>query len=721
MSSNKMTLLDELQYTCTEGDRPKRFSQDNPSVVRYISVQQPRSHVQENCSLALLPNPVVQHILQLLQDTHPEDVLTVAEVCSFLYEQARYIQHQVVNVDLLKDQHLGARLDLIQHYGLLSAVRELPVERKLYEVPDECYRKILARLEEMIPYMTGLRDLHWDVSRHGMTEGVPEALLDSLPSQTRLHTSFFHWCHIPKNGSAAFRQVLARLVGCQNLYSLSLDISFEKGEQCAKTMSVLKDVLLSCPNLRRLPELRTRWCSHDGCQRYPLEPRSPYAGLGFADGERPAAAWEELGLGEYIWPSVGLGLAENQLRGPKRYRGHPVEACPEETYWAETFDWSWLVRLNYTPDCRFPQILFPKMVGLREFRLIHDWNQAAYEDIVALLDGIISPLEVLGLPRLNDQQVRCEVTRWLGAIARHGPTLRNLTLHTKNWCSWRDSDRGMTARSLKLLLPGDDIKGGGGRLPRLEELSLDLAWDEDGGWPYKALDVIARFPQLRRVELWFGLHRGYLHAHPHLTVGAARHLASYLRRRNPRLQRLVLHSGLGEWGTPRKTAADRQTPSPRNELNWTDFNCVSLVCEFVTAPPTGTDEDGGLIITCPELSRELNWRLRRLEMSLNDDDDDLGLRGERMAATDLNEKTLPVKVALDGPLSGAEWKAWCNQGVPVECEVERDRYSSTTPRKVAVRPWWQGIQHVKGAIELVQYVLHAFARPMPPVERRYRH
>lgn len=317
-----------------------------------------------------------------------------------------------------------------------------------------------------------------------------------------------------------------------------------------------------------------------------------------------------------------------------------------------------------------------------------------------------SPLEVLCLPCLNDAQMCEEVTRWFGAIVQHGSTLRSLTMHTKNWCSWRDPDRAMTEQALKLLLP-DDEKGGG--LPRLEELFLDLAWDEDGGgWPYRALDVIARFPRLRGVELWFRLRRGYLQAHPHLTFATARHSAEYLHQRNPRLQRLVLRPGLGEWrATPQRTGC-QQTPVPRSELSWIDFNCVSLVCEFVAPSPLiGADDDSGTIIMCPELSRELNWRLCRLAWSPNDDNGDYeGPRGEHLMATGLDEKTLPFKVALDGPLSGGEWKAWCNQQIPDEYEAARNRGNSVSPKIVAVRLWKQMLGHVKDAMGLIRYLLN---------------
>ncbi|KAK8078069.1 hypothetical protein PG996_004239 [Apiospora saccharicola] len=520
----------------------------------------------------------------------------------------------------------------------------------------------------MIPYMTGLRDLHWDVSRHGMTEGVSKDLLEKLPPQLHLHMSFFHWYHTPAHGSAQFCRALARLVGNRNLYSLSLDISVEQSEECAETMPVLKDVLLSCPNLRRHPELRTRWC-HSGRMAYPLTPMTSYAGLGFADGERPAAAWEELGLGEYMWHSMGS-------------RGYPVDA-----------------------DCRFPRILFPKLVGLRELRLKHDWNQATYEeDVVACLGDIVSPLEVLGLPRLKDEQMRGEVTRWVGAIVRHGLTLRSLTMHTENWCSWRDPDRGMTAPVLELLLPNDEIASG---LSRLEELSLDLAWDaDDDGWPYRALDVIALFPKLRHVELWFRLRRGCLDDHPHLTIAAARHLAGYLHQRNPRLQRLVLRSGLGEWRSVQRTVGQERSVS-RSELNWIDFNCVSYSCEFVMPPLTDADDESGILITCPELSRELNWRLRSLATLPTDENcgDDIDTRGQRLVATDLDEKALRLKVALDGPLSGAEWKAWCNQHTPDEGQVESDRHSSTPKKIVMVRPWRRRLRNFKEAMGWVKLVL----------------
>ncbi|KAK8086245.1 hypothetical protein PG994_001219 [Apiospora phragmitis] len=682
---------------CPRGDRIKYSRQKQHPVIHSNSIRQPRHCIQGGSPLVLLPNHIVQHILCFLQDSLPADVLTVAGVCPFLYEQARYVQHRVVNIDLDHNPYLRARLGLIQCRSLLPAICELRVECKWAEALDEDDKHALSRLVDMIPGMAGLRDLHWNVQRHATTEGVPATLLSKLPSQLRLHTSFFDRCHKPERGSAYSRLLLAPLVESANLYSLSVNVVVE-ADECAETMAVLKAVFRSCPHLRRVPELHVRWCKH-GCLDWPLaQPpydTSAYAGLGFAGGERPAAVWEELGLGPYMRCPWVLNRAG--AWAPSRWWscGYPRAAGCEEMYWVETFDWSRLARLRWSTDDPLPSPILAKLVGLREFRVEHDWvRNDIGEDLIAHLDGIVSSsLEALSLQRLDEEQTSYDVARLLGAVLRHGATLRSLTMHTENWCaSGRDDpDSGMTVRSLEQLLPPLEGGGSGGGLPRLEELSLDLAWDDEsgGGWAYAALDAIARFLRLRSVELWFHLCRDDLHVHPHLTVASARHLAGYLRRRNPRLQRLVLRSGRGE----RRSRECIKAPLPCNEPDWIRLNFVSFVCDFVMpAPPPANDghdddddhDNGDIVITCPELSRSLNARLRHLALSSQDDDQG-SRKKEGLVATQLDEKSLPLKVALDGPLSEGEWQAWCRHHMFGWSKAARDRYNSF-PQRVLVRP-----------------------------------
>ncbi|RYP68515.1 hypothetical protein DL770_008427 [Monosporascus sp. CRB-9-2] len=586
----------------------------NSRVPISITIREPVPLDRSRPSVAQLPDHIVRLILSFLQDLSPEDILTVASLSSSLYEQARYVQHRVVHIDLDKRRHVHHCLDLIIRRGLLPAIRTLEVSGQHYDELLKEGNEILTRLADMLPRMTGLRDLHWQVGRTTGEDNlkrttavpIPAPIMRLLPPELRLHTSVF--CAHSKESHAQAREFLDCLVNKQNLRTLSVQISFIEEQDCLETMRALKKVLLSCPNLTRLPLLDV-WYPCGGCEGYgPPLMGGPYCGLGLSNGERPPPL-EELGMRKYPWG----------MEGARHCQGYPEKGF-EWDYWAKTFDWSRLTRLNDISYYLAPAIA-PRLTGLRELTLEH------FSSVEAdFLQEITSPLEILSISGWS------RVDNKPNPINKHGATLRKLKIHRPER-GWRDDTHSfLTAADLAQLSNG---------LPHLEELAIDIARDENANeWPYEALDAIARFPSLRTAELWFPLGFEPPAPRPFLTVSSARHLFSYLRKRNVSIQRLILHSG-----APVPPVAFFASLISR-EPSWAMRNSVNFVCNMVY---DGDAEERRLIVTCPDLSRDMNAQLSRLAKQADRD---------RIDPRELDADWLRLKAALDGPLTMDEWKAW---------------------------------------------------------------
>ncbi|KAK7421103.1 hypothetical protein QQZ08_010107 [Neonectria magnoliae] len=201
-------------------------------------------------SVAQLPDPIIRRILTFLHDIRREDLQTIASLSSSLYEQVRCVQHSYVHCDLDKNEHVLDRLHLIGRLGQFPAIRTLKVSGRKCEKGQEESNEILARLAVVMPAMTGLRDLAWEVGCTGPDDRkratvmpLSTSILAALPLGLRLRTSVFY-------NESTF---LHRLASSQSLYTLSVEVTFVDEQDCVETMRALKTVLLSCPNLTRLP------------------------------------------------------------------------------------------------------------------------------------------------------------------------------------------------------------------------------------------------------------------------------------------------------------------------------------------------------------------------------------------------------------------------------------------------------------------------------------
>jgi hypothetical protein len=583
-------------------------------------------------SLAHLPDDVVLRVLSFVQDSSPDDVRKIALLSSALYEKARYVQHHTVHIDLDLDQSRRAlgHLDVLSHNRLLllPAIRVLKLSGSKTNI---ILTEILTLLVDMLPDMTGLRDLHWHVrstTRHTPlsistedTVPIPLSMLDHLPSRVRLHTFVMCEDTYELQDQALAREFLTRFVDNQNLFSLSVQVSFLDVYECRKTMRVLKQMLLSCPNLTSIPLLNVGIPSRPAYHGVADGPKvgDPYCGLGLSDGERPPAL-EELSVTRYPWGREPKGTFE--VNGVYGFycMGYP-EKGTEEHYWAETFDWSRLRRLN---DIDFDLALkmAPKLTHLKEAVFERQFNAGWEERTAMFLEEIPTALELLSIPAWS------YVAYKPGPITRHGAALRKLKMHRVE--QWWTTDSLVTDKDLVGLCNG---------LPHLEELAIDIARDENGNgnnWPYSALDIIARFLCLRNVQLWFELGDGHRPLTPYLNVSAARQLFSYLRKRNQNIQRLEL--GLRAPSSPPYWYGDQPC--------WAVQNSISFVCEVSIRD--GDAAEGFLKVTCPDLSREMNAELDRLAKGNRE--------GKRRVPEDAMR--LSLNVALDGPLTMDEWTAW---------------------------------------------------------------
>ncbi|KAG4431555.1 hypothetical protein IFR05_012968 [Cadophora sp. M221] len=563
-------------------------------------------------SIAQLPDEVVLLILSFMESV---ELSTIASLSSSLHEKVLRTQHHLVTINLDQPRQSQGRLDILGRNLLLRAVRVLKVtggDNNTPEVENEI-DDILSRMAELMSGMTGLCDLHWQCQ-----VPIPRVFIDCIPARTRLHASVVAKRQRDQDHDRA-RKLLASLVDNTSLFTLSVDIAYEDEIACGLTMRELKRVLLSCPRLARIPKmfvgppLKPPHGWGDGPR-----PGAPYCGLGFSNGEKPPAL-EELGaepFSHYPWGreyTPNLGLRANTI-----YCIDYPEKGTEEQYWARTFDWTRLRRLNDIPPCLALKIA-PKLVNLKEVEF-----KAQYWDKATFLETLPTTLESLSIPSWGN------VSSNLSCIILHGATLKKLTIH-----------RVESHHNVAAFVPDVALLALCDGLPHLTDLGLDVARDtENNDWHYTTLDTIAKFPNLRNIHLWLDLGvAGEAPRIPHLTVSAARSLFNFLHERNRDIRYLELSSGVpGLW--------NMFFNGPR----WESKNSVHFVCKISICE--GDAADGFVTVTCPEMSAAMNKELTRLSKASEKGDEKLRSGFSWSAAE------LPLGIALNGPLTKDEWHTW---------------------------------------------------------------
>lgn len=508
---------------------------------------------------------------------------------------------------------------MVARRGWLPAVRVLEVSGNIRsKVDDDETKEITEQLTLLVPGMTGLRHLHWRVWNNWATVAIPPLVLDSLPARSQLHVLLY--CGAETGSVAAARDFLLRLNSNQNLQTVACDVKYRSGleETMPKIMRALKEVLLSCPNLTRLYYQST---DPSGTRSDPGGVGS-CIGLDLVDGEIPATL-EEIRLGRYEW---GLWYDAGDQKG------RCARPRPEHLHWVKNLDWSRLTTLRQANEVA-AEYLVPKMVSLKHLEVGFDYFRHGPFDV---LKQVCSPLEVLcSSGHLGAGHGRTPDCLLIMAAARFGASLRELRVHHADGSRYSAYGR-----------PSDLLELGRG-LPRLETLELDAKLNDDyynnndssnSGLPWADyLDAVAAgFSNLRTLELWTVQPKiWYL---PAVAVGLARRMFARLRERNRRIQRLVVHYGIGHI---------RFQEVRRRFFHLECTIAYKKNCAKTSSTSCGGGGDSYIRVTSPDLGSAQNRRLDELAQLTGGNGSDRSIWGGNLAG--LDEMGMLLKATLEGP------------------------------------------------------------------------
>ncbi|KAK7215097.1 hypothetical protein V2G26_003100 [Clonostachys chloroleuca] len=546
------------------------------STPRLIKYRAPQKRDDSQPSLNSLGNELIIIIFDMVCTESPKSMNNLALVSSHYYHAARYHQHREICLVISESnkERLRKRLAYIVKGGLSSAIRRINVRGDEYVENVDAVVQLLQRT-------TGLRDLEWlNNGPPGSSIGVPEQVIAALRPRkmVRLHTSLEQETAVPLKPIPKFISPL-QTTGSENLYSLRMCLTFHGDENTSKMNQILKRILLSSPNVRKLAinlGPRSRGCI--------IRPLRRYFGLGFVNGERPPAL-EELELHHYIFGHGKQPGDEGRISGS--CIGYPGKGS-EMDYWVETFDWSILRKLQ-TDSWDFALKLAPKLISLDEASFGQETERSKFSEFYRAVPNVLSTVR---LPKVASLGVE--------GIVEHASKLKILHVHQEQLRFWDQlrnwAEETIDAPSLLKIQQ---------ECPLIEELALDIKRQDD--WPYDILDILAGFPKLRSLTIWFELF-SYETAdfiQPPLTYSAVEQLFIYIRSKRPLsfppLKELKFQCG---------TASSRPMKSVLNRSDWPTSSISTYVCQ----PSERYEEaaDGMFRITCLELTEDENAVLERM-------------------------------------------------------------------------------------------------------------
>ncbi|KAM7194847.1 hypothetical protein V8F33_007045 [Rhypophila sp. PSN 637] len=632
-------------------------------------------------SLLDLSADILHQILTLIQGDDQESILHLALVCSSLYHQARYVQFREFTLHLAEDASNGhSQLDYLQtHRPLLPAIRTVyivgtPSFRKKPRAPITKSQRsrldpdgLVRHLTPLLPIMTGLSDIYWHEGQEKMVL-IPEDLVTALGTRPhiRLHVSI---------QSAEYRTMVT-LRGSPNLVSLSVEYTYnaDLDKDAARAFTeATRRLILSCPNLRNL-----------SVDIFPFLPSLFYTGFGFSDNDKDnghvTPSLETLTILNYPWGTdrriphqqpnrnwydwiSDIGIL-NSVRYP-----HDVN-CPEPEYWATspTFDWSRITKLHERKPAfayYLSQLSPDQIPNLRQVIFEYPADHPVYPH-----GGATPALHFLLYAPQQLEYISVSSLLWLGGdkaecITRHGKTLKRLAIHNPE--PGTDDPRwGLSALARRHRILRDS-------LPMLEELEIDMDRGGTGRneWPWSMLSILATFPRLRKVKIWFELgaclfkdgneddQEDATPPRPVLTWGAAADMFRFLRQRKKKagdvvvgIERLELCTGAGAThGHENKFFLENWTGIEDHRAYWAAKNSTTFVCELALW------HERGFMVRCPRLNNEDN---RKLEWAAR-------------AGKNLETDNLDLRVAFRGPVSFKEWKSKGFQGWLQKSEKEKTK------------------------------------------------
>ncbi|KAF8248635.1 hypothetical protein K440DRAFT_660714 [Wilcoxina mikolae CBS 423.85] len=168
-------------------------------------------------------------------------------------------------------------------------------------------------------------------------------------------------------------------------------------------------------------------------------------------------------------------------------------------------------------------------------KCLHPWEDKAISPAVAAVAHAkmrtflerCRPLKSLDLQPFSKRELLATIN------VCHGPTLRNLRMHNREW-------HQMPCQ--REVLDVDDIQSLCVGCPHLESLAVDI--NRSGEWPFGVFNALTEFSALKTLTLSFELGRETTHwVTPFVTLSSARWIFGCLRARRPGLCRLLAEIG----------------------------------------------------------------------------------------------------------------------------------------------------------------------------------
>ncbi|KAI1212079.1 uncharacterized protein F4807DRAFT_472855 [Annulohypoxylon truncatum] len=563
-------------------------------------------------SMNTCPEELRLMFVEHVHDVSPKSLDSLALVNKSFHKHVQNFRFQAWN---FRHGNLTKDLDYIKRKKLQDKIRRVHLTDYMAVRYDFCM---------LLPKMAMLRDIEM-VCGFGH-KYLQDTILKYLRcrQEIRLHVALSGE-PIRHEGVLAEPIHLEGFVGCQNLYSLSVKHHYDMMTSCRDVTKPLKDVLLTCPNLRHL-KLDIRQLPNPGNRLM------HYCGFGFVNNERIPAALETL---EVIAYPFGKKDTHPHLFQPN-IPDYPLLGY-EQRYWTNRFDWSNLTRLNVRDTWAW----IPHLEKLTSLKEVDFTSDPCTEFAPAFLRGVPTKLESIKVNQL-------EVPGW-DTIVLHGSALR--VLHIVGDGRQNPAANMTIEHELRNILK--PIREG---CPYIEDLGISFARDDL--WPDEILREVAQFKRVRKVTLYFDYTNRNFNNHklkPAITFKGASDVFKYLAVwsegkeyypfREVRLVSGIFRPLKNLYIVP-QTAEDA----------WTNDSAVTIVCQ--TSERDDTRNTEWYEASCPDLTAEENDILDegvtvgRKEM--------LKLVKRSLTAPRLKTVSPKFKLAWEGPVSYWQWQDYRN-------------------------------------------------------------